>query len=71
MNTYIIQAASTRESLESDGAVIEGTCETLRAAHKRARYYVTDIFASRAELSSTLGYARVILNGENIFDVGE
>lgn len=64
-----VLAATTQGALETDGALVESNCETIAEAKSRARYYTTADYARAAELSSPIGYARVVVNGECVFDV--
>lgn len=64
-----VLAATTQDDLDADGALVESDCETLAEAKRRARYYTTADYARMAELSAPIGYARVVVNGECVFDV--
>lgn len=64
-----VLAALTQSALDSDGAAVESSWETVGEAKRRARYYTSTAYARMAELSEPLGYARVVVDGECVFDV--
>lgn len=70
MKTIIVLAATSQAALDADGAAVETTCETVKEAKERARHYVSEAYARAAELNAPLGYARVLVDGENVFDIG-
>lgn len=68
MKTITLLVALSREALDNDGATLSGTCDTVKEAKIRARYYMSAKYAKRAELSEPLGFARVTIDGEVVFE---
>lgn len=66
-----VEAGTTLESVVGDGPDIVSTSGTVKEAKERAKHYVSAEFAKAAELSSPLGYARVLVDDVCVFDVGE
>ena len=64
-----VLAARSQFDLDTSGAEVESSCEQVTHARARARYYTSPEYAEAAELDAPLGYARVVADGENIFDV--
>jgi hypothetical protein len=73
MNKQItILAAATQDQLESKGADVEDThCQTLAEAKRRAKYLLSAEYQIASESDERLGYARVLVDGECRYDVGE
>lgn len=68
MKTIVVEAAASQVSLEVDGCVVDARCDTIKEAKALARRFVSMDYAREAE-AELLGYARVLVNGENVFDV--
>jgi hypothetical protein len=71
MNAYSkieVEAAHTQEAVESCQCVVAETADTIAEAKRRAKYVLTDDFRRSAELSSPLGYSRIMADGECVYD---
>lgn len=60
----IILAAPSQEFLESNGAWVDETADTIADAKKRAKYFLTEDFMNACETTTRMGYAQVVVNGE-------
>ena len=65
----VVEAAYSQEQLENDGAAATCECETLAEAKRKANFYTSKEGARYHEMDAPLGYARVLVDGENVFDV--
>jgi hypothetical protein len=70
MKTILVLAAPSQAVLDNDGASVESKADTLKEAKQRARYYLTADYAKTTEMAEPFGYARVLVDGENVFDLG-
>lgn len=68
MSRYTVLAAKTQHTLDTLGASVESVYDTKKEAVERARHYISTAYAYAAELTEPLGYARVVCNGDCIYD---
>ena len=62
-------AAVNQEALEQYGAdVVNEEVDTIAEAKVRAKYYLTEAYADRAEYAPRLRYAQVVVDGEIRYD---
>lgn len=59
-----VEAASTREAVESSQCDVVRQCDTIKEAKAYARRTLTDEFAREAEASEPNRFSRVICDGE-------
>jgi uncharacterized protein (DUF1330 family) len=63
-----VLAAANLDELENDGAAIVMEFDTVKEAKKHAQYYTSEAFRVVSEASQRLGYSRVTVNGECVYD---
>jgi len=63
-----VQAAVNQYALESNGADVEYDVDTTLEAKYRGRYYCTRDYMRDCESTVRLTYARVLVNGECVWD---
>jgi hypothetical protein len=67
----VVQAGISQHDLENRGATVAFRFDTLKEAKAHARYYLSPAYTRKSETSTPLGYARVLVDGEVVYDVGE
>lgn len=63
-----VRAARTQQLVLDGQCDVIQSCETIKEAKERAKYYLTVKFADLCEVYQTLGYSQVIADGECIAD---
>ena len=65
----MVEAAWSLSAVEAGECdVVNESCGTLKEAKAKARHYLTDEYRRSSESRFRLGYARVLVNGECVFD---
>jgi hypothetical protein len=71
MNAYnqiTVEAAHSQGQVDNHQCVVVETCDTIKEAKSRAKYVLTADFACSAELSCPLKYARIMADGQCLYD---
>jgi hypothetical protein len=64
----VVLAAASIDALETMGADVEMEFDTIKEAKAHAMYYTSEAFRVVSEASSRLGYSRVLVNDECVWD---
>lgn len=65
----VLESAETQERVEArECTVWEDYFDTMADAKRRAKYVISDDYKRSAELSQPLGYARIMGDGECVYD---
>ena len=63
-----VEAAWCQAAVEQGQCDVVNEVDTIKEAKAKARHYLTDEYRRASEASFRLGYARVMVNGECVFD---
>lgn len=63
-----VRAAKTQQDVLNHQCDLVNTFETVAAAKRQAKYYLTTEYQRVSEASEPLGYAQVVVNGECVVD---
>lgn len=63
-----VLAAVRQDLLDSRGADVDQTFDTIGEAKRKAKYYLTEEFMRSCETTIRMGYSQVVVNGECLYD---
>lgn len=63
-----IEAAFNQEAVQDGQCVVVESCDTIKEAKARVKYILSDDFRRSSELTNRIGYARIMADGECLYD---